>query len=105
MILSNKELIEEFYELNKDKYPGLSLEQFKEICHAPWRYMKHEIESGELSEIRLKYFGVFRVYPGRAEKMLENLKTRFSKQQIEPKEYFRLKEMLEKFLKDESFKS
>ena len=98
MILKNPELIAEFYEKEKDKYPGLTLEQFKDICQNPWRYTKREMESGELPTIRLKYFGTFQVYQGRAKNMLENLKKRFKMHKIDPKQYFKLKEMLEKFL-------
>ena len=99
MRMSNNEIIEEFFEEHKEEYPTLTIEQFKEICHAPWRFMKKEIEGGELPEIRLKYFGIFQVYPGRAKNMLSNLKTKFSNQQIVPAQYFKYKEMIEKFLK------
>ena len=99
MRIENQDLIEEFYNKNIDKFPGLTLEQYKEICFTPWRFLKQEIESGELPEIRFKYFGTFQVYKGRAENMLYNLKQRFKFRKIEPKQYFSLKEMLEKYLK------
>jgi len=98
MKLENAELIQEFYNQEKHKYPDLTLEQFKEVCFGPWRFVKTQMESGELPEVRLKYFGTFQVYEGRAKHMLENLKKRFKFHKIEAKQYFRLKEMLEKFL-------
>lgn len=99
MKLQNNQLIEEFYEQEKHKYPGVSLEQFKEICFGPWRFLKHEMESGELPEVRLKYFGTFQVYTGRAKNMLHNLKKRFQFHKIDPNDYNRLTSMLNKFLK------
>lgn len=98
MKLQNSELIEEFYNQEKHKYPDMTLEQFKEVCFGPWRFLKHEMESGELPEVRLKYFGTFQVYQGRAKHMLENLKKRFKFHKIDPVQYHKLKDMLEKYL-------
>lgn len=97
--ISNQDLIEEFYDKHLSKYPELTLEEVKEICHAPWRFLKQEMESGELPKVRFKYFGTFKVYPGRAEYQLKNLKERFKFHKIGPKQYFQLKKMIEKFLK------
>ena len=98
MKLTNKELIEEFYEREKDKYPGISLDEFKAVCYAPWDMTRRAMESGELETVRLKYFGTFQVYPKRAEQMLNNLKERFKYHKIDSRQYFELKEMIEKFL-------
>lgn len=100
MKLHNEELIEEFYNKKKEEYPNLSLEQMKDICFGPWKFLKDEMESGELPTVRLKYFGTFQVYKGRAEFMLRNLKERFEANKITEKQYFKLKKMLEKFLKN-----
>ena len=99
MKLENREVIEEYFIKIADQYPSLTLEECKEICNAPWRFLKQEVESGELPEVRFKYFGTFQVYQGRAEMMLYNLKQRFKFHKIDPKQYFRLKEMLDKYLK------
>ena len=56
------------------------------------------MESGELPEIRFKYFGTFQVYQGRAKNMLENLKERFRFNKVDKKDYFRIKDILENFL-------
>lgn len=98
MKLSNDDILKEFFEELEEEYPDLTIEQVKEICHTPWRFLKKEMESGELPEVRFKYFGTFQVYTGRAKMMLKNMKVRFQKQQIDPKQYFKHKEMLEKFL-------
>ena len=99
MGLNNQELIEEFFENNKYKYPNMTIEQMKEICFMPWSYTKKNMESGELSTVRLKYFGTFQVYEGRARHMIHSLKQRFKFHKIDSKQYFKLKEMIEKYLK------
>lgn len=98
MILKNDELLHEFYSKFGDDYPELNLEQFKEIVFTPWMFLRDEMESGELDIVRLKYFGTFQVYEGRARKMLISLKERFKYNKIAPAQYEKLKTMLEKFL-------
>ena len=102
MILENQDLLNEFFEKNKDKYPDISYEQFKDIVFGPWRFLKQEMENGNLETVRLKYFGTFVVYPRKASSELEKLKKRFEEGTIVHKEYFRLKAMIEKFLENES---
>jgi hypothetical protein len=99
MKLSNNELLNEYFIETAYKYPNLTLEQIRDICYGPWKFLKQEMESGELPEIRFKYFGSFQVYRGRAELMLYNLKQRFKSNNIDHKQYFKLKEMIEKYLK------
>jgi len=103
MLLKNDELLHEFYSKNGDKYPSINLEQTKEIAFTPWIFLRKEMESGELETVRLKYFGTFQVYEGRAKRMLINLKQRFKFNKIEPKQFFHLKDMLEKFLKKNGY--
>lgn len=98
MKLSNEELMKDFHKVMQDKYPDITLEQTKEICNGPWKFLKAEMESGNLNEVRMKYFGVFRVYPGRAKEMLFKLKDRFKYHKVAKDEYFRIKTMLEKFI-------
>lgn len=102
MKLNNADLMQEFYEQEKDKYPDVSFEQFKDICFGPWRFLKHEMESGRLPKVRLKYFGTFQVYPGRAKNMLRIINERFANNKIEDKQYYRLKEMLENYIGNEN---
>lgn len=98
MILKNDELLHEFYAQEGHKYPDMNLEQFKEVVFTPWMFLRKEMESGELETVRLKYFGTFQVYTGRAKRMLANIKQRFTLNKIEPKQFFKLKDMLEKYL-------
>lgn len=99
MILKNDELLHEFYLKEGHNYPELNLEQFKEAVFTPWMFLKNEMENGELETVRFKYFGTFQVYEGRAKRMLENLKQRHKFNRIEVKQYFHLKNMIEKYLK------
>ena len=99
MRLKNDELLHDFYAQEGYKYPELNLEQFKEIVFTPWIALRKEMEEGELETVRLKYFGTFQVYEGRAKRMLINLQQRFKYNKIETAQYFKLKDMIEKFLK------
>lgn len=98
MLLKNDDLLHEFYSKEGHKYPELNLEQFKEIVFNPWVFLRKEMENGNLETVRLKYFGTFQVYEGRAKRMLSNIKERHKFNKIEIKQYFRLKDMLEKFI-------
>lgn len=103
MNLKNKELGIEFYtKFVKEKYPELSYEEYKSIVLSPWQYLKQEMESGELSAVRFKYFGKFQVFPGRAKAMLHNLERRNKLNKVDKKQYIKLKEMLTKFLQNEN---
>jgi hypothetical protein len=101
MKLESDKLVNEFYNKMFPEFPGIIQEQAKDICYGPWKFLKQEMESGELSEVRFKYFGTFQVYPGRAVNLLNNLKERFRFNKVGKEEFFRIKTMLEKFI-DES---
>jgi len=98
MKLENKDLIEEFYLKEKNKFPDLSLEDFKEVCFGPWRFLKAEMENGNLSEVRFKYFGTFQVYEGRVKHLLHNLNIRYSLNKIGKEDYLKRKAVLENYL-------
>ena len=102
MRIEMNELIAEYFETIKKDYPELSYDNIKEIVIAPWFYLRHHMESGELTKIRIKYFGVFYVNIGRAKRMLEEAKYRFSKQYITPKQFFKIKSNIETYLKNYS---
>lgn len=99
MKLENEQLIKEFHNKMSEKYPNIILEQAKDIAFTPWKFLKQEIENGELPEVRFKYFGTFQVYHGRAVNMLENLKERFRYNKINRDMFYKTKDMLEKFIK------
>lgn len=96
--IDSRDLITEFHERIKEEYPDVTYEQVREICYAPFVFTRKQMESGECMTVRLKYFGTFKVYPGRAKGLLVSLKNKFDKNLIEPSEYFRIKAMIEKYL-------
>lgn len=98
MKIDTQDLMKEFYELNKDKYPDMTFEQMRDICYTQFAYVKQEMESGELNTIRLKYLGIFVVFEGTAKGMLRKMKVRFDDLSIDTKFYFTKKAMLDKFL-------
>ena len=100
MLLKNDELIKEFYNIEKNKYPGVTLKQFKEICLSPWAFLKEQMGSGELPKVRFKYFGVFQVYEGRAKQMLDIIEEKFKSNDMDSKQYNKLKLMLKKYLNE-----
>jgi hypothetical protein len=101
MILKNDELLHEFYSIYGHKYPKLNLDDFKEITFTPFIFLRKEMESGNLETVRLKYFGTFQVYLGRAKAMQANIKERLNFNKIDIKQYFRINEMLTRFIKRE----
>ena len=100
MKLESDKLVIEFYNKKSSEFPGITQEQAKDICYGPWKFLKQEMENGELSEVRFKYFGTFQVYPGRAVNLLNNLKERFRINKVGKEEFFRIKTMLEKFINE-----
>lgn len=99
--LDNQDLIKEYYESIKDKYPNLTFDQLKEAVSTPFEMLKEEIKSGDFKTVRLKYLGTFLVYPKRASGYLAHLKDKFKLNKIDHKEYFETKAMIEKFLENE----
>jgi adenylate kinase family enzyme len=61
MILEAKDIIEEYFETIKDKYSDF--EKVNITCRYPFKFVKEKITEGKFKDIRLKYFGTFKVYP------------------------------------------
>lgn len=99
MKLLHPELVQEYYDSIKDKYPGLTLQQCNEICSAPFIEVRKGIESGESPTIRLQFFGTFVVYPKRLIYYLKVYSKMFKEQRIGTVAYFKKKEQLETALK------
>lgn len=99
MKIDNMELMSEFYEEIKEEYPDLSFDQLKDILFGPWRYLREQIESGFFPEVRFEYFGVFKVYPGRAKHLLTNLEERKNKGLITQEFYDKYRKLLINYIK------
>lgn len=98
MRLEFNELVSEYFAAIRSNYTTLSYDNIRDIVIAPWCYLKSSMESGNLDRIRLKYFGIFYVPPGRAKRLLAEAKYRFDKKYITPKQYFKIKESIEAYL-------
>lgn len=68
-----KEIVAEFFEKHGAKYPELNLEQYTNICRAPFMFFKKMMESMDFPQINIKYFGKFVVWPGSVKGILERL--------------------------------
>lgn len=73
------ELINEFVNTIKDKYPNLTNEQLVTICRAPFKTVANEMRSGNLFNIRIKYLGNFCIYPGRVKGLLAKTVQKYEK--------------------------
>lgn len=98
MKLDNQILIEQYYEKIKENYPDLSFDELKKIVSAPFSFLKQEMASPELPTIRLKYFGTFVVYEGRAKYILERTEESFRKGNITEKLYNERKKTIQALL-------
>jgi len=57
-----QELIDRFYEeVAKESFPDLTREQVADMCRYPFVFVRKKMQEELLPEIRIKYFGVFRV--------------------------------------------
>jgi len=100
MILKNDVLQEEFFQKMKLKYPDLQKKECVDAVNTSWVFLRKTMESGTLETVRLKYFGTFQVYKGRATRMLINLKTRYDQGKVSAKQYNKLTRMLNKFIEN-----
>jgi len=102
MTLEFKDYLKKFYEEYENFFidNNISLLTLKEITKTPFKFLKLEMENGLLNEIRLKYFGVFKVHMGTAKSKLKKLEIDYKKGHIKTSEYERIKTMLTKYIKE-----
>lgn len=60
--MPRNKLVERFYESIKNKYPELSFEEVNEACLFPYEYFRQRMTTGEMPDIRIKYFGSFQIF-------------------------------------------
>lgn len=71
MALETKDLIQEYFEEVRSKYPDISFEKFSVICRAPFLFFRKMMERPDFPLIHVKYFGKFVVFPGNAKKIID----------------------------------
>lgn len=87
------EVIEQFYQEEGYKF-GISLEECKLICTAPFKLIKEVMSRGLLRDIRLQYFGVFEVSGSRVKYNLKSLEESYKNGTISEERYNKRKEIL-----------
>ena len=97
---SNTDLMDAFYIMQTEKTPGVSREEMQLICHTPWAFLKQQMESGELPLVRMKFFGTFQVYKGKAKLELSKLESKLEKKSLTLDRYNEIKTMLNKFIEN-----
>jgi hypothetical protein len=89
-------LFEEFYEREKENYPGMEFKEMRDLIKTPWIFLKREMENGLLRAVRFKYFGLFIVYQGRAKYMRRKTIENFEKGYISKEKHDKCVAMLDK---------
>ena len=77
-------LIKEYYDRVN---PGIPFVDFQEICKTPFRHMKSKLRTGDLYEIRFKYFGKFKPRANRLVWLLSHTQERYDNQLIDQRTY------------------
>jgi len=73
-MINPKDLIQEYHETYvKERYPDIKLNQTETICRYIFKFVKNKIKEGRLKNIRLKYLGIFIVFPGNVIRMINTL--------------------------------
>lgn len=86
--------INEFYNKEiKDKF-DISEEECKLICLAPFKMIRLVMSEGTLKDIRLQYFGLFKVNASRVKYSLKNLEKKFKEGQVSEERYLKRKQVL-----------
>jgi len=98
-LLSNKFLNDEFYDTEMSDSP-ITRDQMKDIVYHQFENVKKEITSGSLCTIRLKYFGIFVVYFGRAKAILNRTAEHYEKGTITKELFERRSKMIKDYLNE-----
>lgn len=79
-------VIEEFYNQSRFK-ENLTLYEFKLICTAPFKMLRHVMQTGILVNVRFEYFCVFEVSGSRVKYSRGNLEKNYKDGLISEKRY------------------
>ena len=98
MKINLDDIIEEIRKRNPE-YSHLSDKELKEIGSTPFFAMRKDIEKGDIQVYRLEGFGTFYMSIKRAKVGLVALRKAFDNNKISYKEFKRIEEIYEKYLK------
>lgn len=104
--MTTNELLQSFYEQNKDLYPDIPFEEMKLIVTSPFEMFKQIMASGELEDIRLQYLFVARVSQARIIKHLGSIYRARAAKRMTQKTFDRYHGMLMEYIRShpEKFK-
>jgi len=70
---TQEDLIEQFYETIKEKYPNLSKKQIEDMCKSIFHFVVDGMSRRDMPTIHIKYLGKFRVFASKVQnKIIEN---------------------------------
>ena len=92
--MRNLDTLEEF--LKTYEHPDISKEEVEKICKSVFSFVKHKIDDEEYDTIRLKYFGVFLIYPGKIKGLIKDYHRKFLNKYIGKEKYRKIRIKLEK---------
>lgn len=95
------DFIIEYYESIKDDYPHLTFADIERVCRNNFRVIKSEMKNGTLRTIRLRYFGTFVVFRGRALGMLRKTEKMQKQGKVTEETYHYIHEIVGNYLKRE----
>ena len=93
MILA-EELFERFKLANEDRYEHLSERELKAACTSQFELIKQEMESGNLTEVRLQYLFTVRASKYRIIKHLKGTYLGYERGNIKEKDFIKYASML-----------
>ena len=99
--LNTNELLSEFYKEILIDYPYIDIYQLRDIINGPWILLKEEAKSGRLKGMRMHHFGIFKVFPKKAEAELKVLDKKLKEKKITQAQFDYLTEILTKFIENE----
>ena len=100
-LLNTKDVVERFYEGNKDFFlrRNLSIQQVYTIVTSPFAYLKQNLKNNRIYVQRHQYLGTFYTTVKRAKDALKDVEKKYNKGSISEQKYLEVKEMIEEFLK------
>lgn len=93
---SNLTNIEEYFQEVGEEY-NIEFDEFKKICLTPFLFIKEVMSSGKLKDIRLQYFGIFKVSPSRVTFSKKAIKENFDKGLISEDRFNKRMEVLNNY--------
>ena len=103
--LTAKEVVKRFYdEVCKEKYPGLTLQQIRDICYNPFKVLRVAIWQEWLPTFRFKALGLFRPNIWSILNLLGKIDLLLKEEKITQERYDYLKRVLVDYCKKEIFR-